>query len=44
MPLALTAARSATDAAIHRKMFGSGAMAVITSNEEIKILEESVFK
>ena len=35
MPLAFTAAKSATDAAIHRKMFGSWATKLITSNEEI---------
>ena len=44
----LTAAASATDAAIHKKMFGSGVTILIISNEEmndvmkvIKSLEES---
>ena len=47
-PLGLTAAVSATDAAIHKKMFGSGKTTLIISNEEmndimkkIKSLEES---
>ena len=35
MPLGLTAAASATDAAIHKKMFGSGFTTLITSNEEM---------
>ena len=45
--LGLTAAASATDAAIHKKMFGSSTAALIISNEEmndimkkIKSLEE----
>ena len=33
-PLGLTAAVSATDAAIHKKMFGSGKTTLIISNEE----------
>ena len=33
--LGLIAAASATDAAIHRKMFGSGRTALIISNEEM---------
>ena len=44
----LTAAASATDAAIHKKMFGSGFATLIISNEEMndimkifKSLEES---
>ena len=48
MPLELTAAASATDAAIHKKMFGSGNTTLITLNEEmsnimkiVKSLEES---
>ena len=50
IPLGLTAAASATDAAIHKKMFGSGNTTLIISNEEIilndimkiiKSLEES---
>ena len=47
-PLVLTAATSATDAAIHKKMFGSGMTTLIISNEEmndimtiIESLEES---
>ena len=46
--LALTAAAAATDAAIHKKMFGSGTTTLINSNEEmtdimkiVKPLEES---
>ena len=35
IPLELTAATSATDAAIHKKMFGSGMITLIFSNEEI---------
>ena len=34
--LGLTEAASATDAAIHKKMFGSGTTALIISNEEMK--------
>ena len=48
IPLGLTAAASATDAAIHKKMFGTGDTTLIISNEEmneimkiIKSLEES---
>ena len=48
IPLGLTASASATDAAIHNKMFGSGNTTLIISNEEmndvmkiIKSLEES---
>ena len=48
IPLELTASASATDAAIHKKMFGSGTTTSIISNEEmndimkiIKSLEES---
>ena len=33
--LGLTAAASATDAAIHKKIFGSGTTTVIISNEEM---------
>ena len=47
--LRLTTAASATDAAIHKKMFGSGMTTLIISNEEmnhimkiVKYLEESV--
>ena len=46
--LGLTAAASATDACIHKKMFGSGVITLIISNEEmndimkiVKSLEES---
>ena len=35
IPLGLTTAASATDAAIHKKMFGSGATTLIISNEEM---------
>ena len=35
VPLGLIAAASATDAAIHRKMFGPGTTALIVSNEEM---------
>ena len=35
IPLALTTATSATDAAIHKKMFGSGFTTLIISNEEM---------
>ena len=48
IPLGLTAAASATDAAVHKKMFGYGFTALINSNEEmndvmktVKSLEES---
>ena len=48
VPLALTVTASATDAAIHKKMFGSASTTLIISNEEmndimkiIKSLEES---
>ena len=35
MPLELTAGSSATDAVIHKKMFGSGNATLIISNEEM---------
>ena len=48
IPLGLTAAASVTDAAIHKKMFGSGNTTLIVSNERmndimkiIKSLEQS---
>ena len=48
IPLGLTAVASPTDAAIHKKMFGSGMTILVISNEEmndiikiIKSLEES---
>ena len=34
-PLSLTAATSATDVTIHKKMFGSGVTTLIISNEEM---------
>ena len=34
IPLGLTAAVSATDAAIHKNVFGSGVTALIISNKE----------
>ena len=50
IPLRLRTAASATDVAIHKKMFGSGSTKFIISNEEmndiikiIKSLEESGF-
>ena len=50
IPLGLTAAASAKDAAIHKQMFGSSNTTLIISNEEmndiikiIKSLEESMF-
>ena len=49
IPLWLTEAASVTDAAIHKKMLGSGNMTLIISNEQmndimkiVKSLEESV--
>ena len=48
IPLGLTTAASARDAAIHKKSFGSGVTTLIISNEEmndimeiVKLLEES---
>ena len=38
IPLGLTAAVSATDAAIHKKMFGSGLATLIIFNEEMNDL------
>ena len=38
MPLGLTVAASARGAAIHKKMFGSGATTFIISNEEMKYI------
>ena len=35
IPLGLTSAASATDAAVHRKMFVSGTTTLIISNEEM---------
>ena len=39
MPLGLIAAASATDTAIHKKMFGSGLVTLIISNEEMNIMK-----
>ena len=36
IPLGLTAAASAADAAIHQKMFGSGFITLIFSNEKME--------
>ena len=36
IPLGLTAAASATDPTIHKKMFGSGFTTLIISNEEME--------
>ena len=36
LPFGLTAASSATDAAIHKKMFGSGFATLLISNEEME--------
>ena len=46
MPLGLTAAASATEAAIHKKMFGPCNMTLIISNEEMRIwfISKSVSK
>ena len=45
IPLGLTAAASATDAAIHKKMFGSGMTTLIISNDKmndiIKLVKSS---
>ena len=48
IPLGLTVVASATDAAIHKKMFGSGMTTLIISNKEmndimdiVKLLEKS---
>ena len=41
IPLGLTAAPSATDASIHKKMFGPCFTTLITSNEENELYQES---
>ena len=41
-PLQLTATASATDASIHKKMFGSGMKTLIISNEEINFIMKIV--
>ena len=42
IPLGLTAAASATDAAIHQQIFGSGTTTLIISNEEMNDVMEIV--
>ena len=42
VPLGVTAAASATDIAIHKKMFGSGTTTLIISNEEINHIMKTV--
>ena len=42
LPLRLTAGASATDAAIHKKMFGSGFTTLIISNEEMNDFMKTV--
>ena len=42
LPLGLTAAAAATDAAIHKKMIGSGFTTLIISNEEMNNIMEKV--
>ena len=42
IPLGVTAAISAKDAAIHKKMFGSGTKTLIISNEEMNDVMEIV--
>ena len=42
IPLGLTAAVSATDAAVHKKMFGSGNMTLTISNEEMNDIIKTV--
>ena len=42
IPLRLTAVAAATDAAIHKKMFGSGSTKLIISNEEIEEIMRNV--
>ena len=42
LPLRLTVAASATDAAIHKKMFGSGMTTSIISNEEVNDITKIV--
>ena len=45
IPLGLTAAASATDAAIHKKMFRSGFTTIIISNEEMEdVMKISLLK
>ena len=42
IPLLLTAATSAADAAIYKKMFGSGTTTLISSNEEVNDIKKIV--
>ena len=42
IPLGLTTAASATDAAIHKKLFGSGMTTSIISNEEMNYITKIV--
>ena len=42
IPLLLTAAASAADAAIYKKMFGSGTTTLISSNEEVNDIKKIV--
>ena len=42
IPLGLTAAESPTDAAIHKKMFGSGVTTLMFSNEEMNDIMEII--
>ena len=42
IPLGLTAAASATDASIHKKMFGTCFTTLITSNEEMNAIKKAV--
>ena len=44
IPLGLTAAESATDAAIHKKMFGSGVTKLIISNQEMNDIMKILLK
>ena len=44
IPLGLTAAASTTDAAVHKKMFGSSLTTFITSNEEMNNIMKTVQK
>ena len=44
IPLGLTAAASATDAAIYQKIYGSNRTALIISNEEIQNIRMKIVK
>ena len=43
LPLGLTVVASATDAAIHKKMFRSGFITLIISNEDMNDIEKIFF-